>query len=165
MKKRSWIVLFALLLCLGATSCSNSNDSEDNNSDDMDIAGSDWRTTGIVQAYGTITKNNEDTDVLVCVHSEDATFYFDSEDQVLYDSVTYPVTLHGDPWESFSSIDFADRNGDGNSDVSMMFTENDQTLLMVWYWDGEAEIFAYQPDESSLPGYEDDGMGDVTGND
>ena len=45
----------------------------------------------------------------------------DDETQTLYDYVDYPITLTGDPWEEFQSIDFADRNGDGNGDVAMLF--------------------------------------------
>ena len=62
----------------------------------------------------------------------------------------YPITLQGDPWEEFRSIDFADRNGDGDSDMAMLFELDGQQVLMVWFWDTESEQFVYQPDESQL---------------
>ena len=104
--------------------------------------------TGVVRENGTITRGGEDTDVLVCVHKADAAFYYDTEKQVLFDSVEYPIPLEGDAWEMFQSIDFADLNGDGNSDVTMRFHDGGNELLMVWFWDAENERFMYQPDES-----------------
>lgn len=116
------------------------------NQDDY-VVGNDWRVTGIVRDGGTITRSGEDTYVLVCVHSADAAFYYDTEEQVLFGSVDYPVPLEGDPWEVFWSIDFADLDGDGNSDVTMKFDDKGSELLMVWYWDAANEQFMYQPDE------------------
>ena len=57
---------------------------------------------------------------------------------------------HGDPWEEFRSIDLADRNGDGDSDMAMLFELDGQQVLMVWFWDAEAEGFVFQPEESSV---------------
>lgn len=111
--KKNFALLLAVVLCLGLTACGY----------DYPISGEDWRTTGIVRDSGTITRNGEDTEVLLCVHASDATFYYDTEDQVLFDSVDYPITLESDAWEAFQSIDFADLNGDGNSDVTMKFDE------------------------------------------
>ena len=102
--------------------------------------------TGIVRDGGTITHNGEDTSVLVCVHAADTTFYYDTKEQVLFGSVDYPITLEGDPWEMFQSIDFADLNGDGNSDVTMKFNDSGSELVIVWFWDAEKEQFKYQPD-------------------
>ena len=138
MKKISMLLI--ITLALGLTACEKT---EDNN-----IAGADWRTTGTIDSYGSITRNGEDTDVLVCVHPTDAMFYLDTEEQTLYDSVTYPTEIDAE----FQSIDFADRNGDGNGDVAMTFTKDDEMTLMVWFW--ESDSFVYQPDESWIPGLE-----------
>jgi len=81
--KKNFALLLAVVLCLGLTACGY----------DYPISGEDWRTTGIVRDSGTITRNGEDTEVLLCVHASDATFYYDTEDQVLFDSVDYPITL------------------------------------------------------------------------
>ena len=142
--KKNLALLLAVVLCLCLTACGDSNGPDV----EPDVVGTDWRTTGIWLGDGTITRDGEDTDVLVCVHKADATFYYNTEDQVLFDSVDYPITLEGDAWEAFQSIDFADLNGDGNSDVSMRFNDGGSELLMVWFWDTESELFMYQPEES-----------------
>ena len=141
--KKYAILLLALVMCLSLTACGDSSENEND-----DIGGTDWRTTGIWRGGGTITRDGEDTDVLVCIHKADATFYYNTEDQVLFDSVDYPITLEGDAWEAFQSIDFADLNGDGNSDVTMRFNDGGNELLMVWFWDTESNQFVFQPEES-----------------
>ena len=146
------LLVFSLMLsqCLGLAACGNAVDDV---LYDEEVIGDDWRVTGVVRDGGTITRNGEDINVLVCIHSENTTFYYDSEDQVLFDFVEYPTTIQGDPWESYQSIDFTDRNDDGNSDVSMMFEENGKTTLMVWFWDADTEGFVFQPEDSSaIPG-------------
>ena len=142
--KKNLAPLLAVVLCLCLTACGDSNGPDV----EPDVVGTDWRTTGIWRGDGTITRDGEDTDVLVCVHKADATFYYNTEDQVLFDSVDYPITLEGDAWEAFQSIDFADLNGDGNSDVTMRFNDGGSELLMVWFWDTESYQFVYQPEES-----------------
>ena len=158
--KKNFALLLAVVFCLGLTACGISS------RPDVwpDVGGTDWRTTGIWRSDGTITRDGEDTDVLVCIHKADATFYYNTEDQVLFDSVDYPITLEGDAWEAFQSIDFADLNGDGNSDVTMRFNDGGNELLMVWFWDTESELFMYQPEESQLGG-DDDDRGDLVPDD
>ena len=120
--------------------------------DDYPIEGNDWRTTGIIRDSGTITCDREDTDVLVCVHKADATFYYDSEDQTLYDFVDYPIIFGDNVWEVFKGIDFADLNGDGDSDVTMRFDDGGSEIVLIWYWDAESVTFVYQPEESFIGG-------------
>ena len=144
--KKCMVFLLALGLCLGLFACGSI--AEDEQPFDEAI-GNDWRVTGVVRDSGIITRSGEDIAVLVCVHAEDATFYYDSEDQVLFDFVDYPVAIQGDPWESYQCIDFSDRNDDGNSDVTIIFEENGDTMRMVWFWDADAEGYVFQPEESS----------------
>ena len=132
-------LFLTLVLCLSLAACG-----------DYPITGADWRTTGIVRDGGTITRGGEDTVVLVCVHKADAAFYYDSEDQTLFDFVDYPITLEGDAWDMFKGIDFADLNGDGDSDVTMKFDDGGSELVMVWFWDAESAEFVYRPEESQL---------------
>lgn len=68
---------------------------------------------GVVRDTGTITRNGGDVDVLVCINADSADFYYDDATPVMYDYAAYPIALQCDPWEAFRSIDFADRNGDG----------------------------------------------------
>ena len=117
--------------------------------DGGDVAGADWRTTGIVRAEGTVTRGGEDRDVLVCVHAENAALYYDAAEQVLYAAVDYHAAIQGDAWAAFQSIDFADRNGDGSSDIAMLFQEGDGMTLLVWFWDETAKRFVFRPEESS----------------
>ena len=137
--KHIFIPVLAMALCLSLAACGNSDD----------VAGEDWRTTGIVRAEGTVTRGGEDRDVLVCVHAEDAALYYDAAEQVLYAAVDYPAAIQGDAWAAFQSIDFADRNGDGSSDIAMLFQEGDGMTLLVWFWDETAKRFVFRPEESS----------------
>lgn len=155
--KKTTALTAAAVACLGLSACGVSCDG----SDVPDIGGDDWRVTGIVRDGGTITRNGEDTSVLVCVHAADTTFYYDTKEQVLFGSVDYPITLEGDPWEMFQSIDFADLNGDGNSDVTMKFDDSGSELVIVWFWDTENIRFEYQPNESTLPGAEESAQTDI----
>lgn len=148
--KNNLALLSAAVLCLSLTACGDKNDDS--------VAGADWRTWGIVRDSGIITRNGENTDVLVCLSTEDADFYYDTEEQVLFDSVHYPLTLEGDPWEMFKSIDFADLNGDGNSDVTMKFVDGESELKMVWLWDTENQQFMFEPFESEIG---EEGRGDL----
>ena len=114
----------------------------------QDLSGGDWRTTGVVQAAGTISRSGADTDVLVCVHEGDAVFYRDSADQELFGQVVYPMDVQ-DPWDTFAAIDFADRNGDGDGDVAMTFTDSEGgDVWMVWFWDADTGEYVFQPEES-----------------
>ena len=149
MKKwKAYLALaLALVLSLCLAACGNSGANTNGDDQDNDIAGSDWRTTGIVRDSGIITRDGEDTTVLVCINKDEADFYLDSEEQTLFGYVTYPDSI-AEPWESFQGIDFSDRNDDGNSDVRMDFQTGDITIIMIWYWDSAAEEFVYQPDAS-----------------
>lgn len=136
-------LVLALVLSLSLAACAGNDANTDGDDQDNDIAGSDWRTTGIVRDSGTITRDGEDTFVLVCVDKNDAVFYLDSEVQTLFGYVTYPIGI-ATAWDAFQGIDFSDLTGDGNSDVRMDF----QVGIMIWYWDSASEEFVYQEDAS-----------------
>ena len=143
--KKLFSLLLALGLCLGLTACGSGGEDDDPN----DVVGGDWRVTGIVRDSGSIARDGEETDVLVCVNRDSADFYYDSEEQTLYGYAAYPTALQSDPWEAFQSIDFADRNGDSNGDVAMLFQLDGQQVLLVWFWDADADAYTFQPEESS----------------
>ncbi len=144
--KKLFVLVLASLLCLSMAACGGTNSSDDPH----DVVGDDWRVTGIVRDSGTITRSGDDTDVLVCINSDSADFYLDEETQTLYGYVSYPITLQSDPWEAFQYIDFADRNGDGNGDVAMLFELDGQQVLMVWFWNTDTETYEFQPEESQV---------------
>lgn len=144
--KKFLVLVLASLLCLSMAACGGTNSSDDPH----DVVGDDWRVTGIVRDSGTITRSGDDVDVLVCINSDSADFYLDEETQTLYGYVSYPITLQSDPWEAFQYIDFADRNGDGNGDVAMLFELDGQQVLMVWFWNTDTEAYEFQPEESQV---------------
>ena len=164
MKNIRFLAALLAALTLALSACGGTQDDTD------DLAGGDWRTTGVVRAEGTITRDGGDVYVLVCVNKKASNFYYDTDGQTLFDGVEYPpalaekVALSGDVWGMFKGIDFADLNGDGNSDVTMKFDDGGNELLMVWFWDTESEKFVYQPEESQLGEY-DDGRGDLVPDD
>ena len=127
--KKNFALLLAAVLCLGLTACGVSNDDLDTS-----VVGNDWRVTGVVRDSGTITRDGEDTVVLVCVHKSNAAFYHDTENQVLFDSVDYPITLGDDVWDMFKGIDFADLNGDGNSDVTILSPQRLNSMWRIGIW-------------------------------
>ena len=91
---------------------------------DGDVAGDDWRTTGLVAASGTITHDGQSVDVVVTVDEESAAFYWDRPEQLLYDSVKFPMTVPN-ARDNFDSISFDDLNGDGETDVTVDFSTAD----------------------------------------
>ena len=144
--KKLFVLVLASLLCLSMAACGGTNSSDDPH----DVVGDDWRVTVIVRDSGTITRSGDDIDVLVCINSDSADFYLDEETQTLYGYVSYPITLQSDPWEAFQYIDFADRNGDGNGDVAILFELDGQQVLMVWFWNTDTETYEFQPEESQV---------------
>lgn len=152
-KRNAFCLLLTAMVCLLAA-CGK----EEATPDDA-VAGDDWRTTGIVDDYGTITRDGTDTDVCIVVREDDTTFYYDEEEQIYYGSVEYPMNVP-DAAVAYSNISFADRNDDGDSDVALEFDHDDGTqTLFVWYWDQEDNSYVFIPEESSVGGL----LGDYTG--
>ena len=139
--KRLTALLMALLMCLSLAACSSSDDPE---------VGNDWRTTGIVVGSGTITHDGDSVDVLVTISSESAAFYRDEAEQILFDSVSFPVAIP-DAKDAFTSISFDDLSADGESDVYIRFEhENGDSTELVWIWDPD-ERYVFSEDLSSVP--------------
>ena len=138
--KKLLALISALALCLSFAACGNSDD----------VAGADWRTTGVVVGSGTITHTGEGSvDVLVTVDENSAAFYRDEQNQILFDSVAFPMTI-SDAKESFNDISFDDINGDGESDVCVSFVHAPgESTQMVWLWDAE-ESYVFQEELSTV---------------
>lgn len=134
-----------MVLCLSLAACGNSDDA----------AGDDWRTTGMVVDSGTITHDGDSVDVLVTVSESSAAFYRDIPEQVLFDSVVFPMDIP-DAKQTFNSISFDDLDGDGESDVWVSFLhENGDATDLIWIWDPE-ERYVYREDLSAIPADEGD---------
>ena len=137
--KKPLALLLALLLSLSLAACGGSDD----------IAGDDWRTTGVVVGSGTITHDGESVDVLVTVSESSAAFYRDLPEQVLFDSVLFPMSVP-DAEQAFNAISFEDLDGDGESDVLVSFIhENGDATELIWIWD-PVERYVFREDLSSV---------------
>ncbi|MBD8995951.1 MAG: hypothetical protein EGR26_05595 [Clostridiales bacterium] len=137
--KHIFIPVLAMALCLSLAACGNSDD----------VAGEDWRTTGVVVGSGTITHDSESVDVLVTVDPNSAAFYRDQEEQVLFDSVSFPMNIP-DVEQSFNAISFDDMDGDGESDVLVSFIhENGDATELAWIWD-PVERYVFREDLSTV---------------
>lgn len=153
MLKKSFALLLTTAFCLGLTACGSSDA----------VAGDDWRTTGVVVGSGTITHTGEGSvDVLVTIDENSAAFYRDEQNQILFDSVAFPMTI-SDAKESFNDISFDDINDDGESDVCVSFVHapGDSTR-MVWLWDSE-ERYVFQEDLSVVTSGSDVDITDYIG--
>ena len=132
-------LLLAAVLCLGLAACA---------SPDNDIAGDDWRTTGVVAAYGTIAREGETIDVCVCPGPKAVYFYYNNEKHELFDVAVLPTDELGDEDWQFGEISFSDFSGDYNSDLQLtLFHEDMSESYIVWQWDEEAG-FLCQPYDS-----------------
>lgn len=137
--KHIFIPVLAMALCLSLAACGNSDD----------VAGEDWRTTGVVVGSGTITHDSESVDVLVTVCESSAAFYRDLPEQALFDSVSFPMNIP-DAEQSFNAISFDDMDGDGESDVLVSFIhENGDATELVWIWD-PVERYVFREDLSTV---------------
>ncbi|MGN0404586.1 MAG: hypothetical protein ACI4F1_05145 [Bariatricus sp.] len=141
--KKHLALLLAVILCLSLVACGGSDEP-------VEPVGDDWRSSGVVVGSGTITHEGEGSvHVLVTVDENSAAFYRDEAEQILFDSVSFPMTIP-DAQEYFDGISFDDINGDGESDVSVGFVygPGDSTSL-IWIWDPE-ERYVFQEDLSVL---------------
>ena len=141
--KQRWKHLIAsalvLALCLSAAACGKSDDT----------AGDDWRASGAVVDSGTITHDGDSVDVLVTVSESSAAFYRDMPEQVLFDSVSFPVSIP-DAEEAFHAISFDDIDGDGESDVLVRFLhKSGDKTEMIWIWD-PVERYVFREDLSTV---------------
>lgn len=134
-----FIPVLTMALCLSLAACGNSDN----------VAGDDWRTTGMVVGSGTITHDGESVDVLVTVSESSAAFYRDLPEQVLFDSVSFPMNIP-DAEQAFNAISFDDMDDDGESDVLVSFIhENGDATELIWIWD-PVERYVFREDLSTV---------------
>lgn len=109
-----------------------------------DIAGSDWRTWGIIDDYGTLLQGGETIAFCACVHTEDTTLYYDTESQVLLAELVYPAPVKNAE-QRYLGMETADRTGDGSSDVLLRFSQKEKTLELLFCWDPDTGTFQSVP--------------------
>lgn len=147
--KHIFIPVLTMALCLSLAACGNSDN----------VAGDDWRTTGMVVGSGTITHDGESVDVLVTVSESSAAFYRDLPEQILFDSVSFPMSIP-DAEQAFNAISFDDMDDDGESDVLVSFIhENGDATELIWIWD-PVERYVFREDLSTVALSGDDLSGD-----
>lgn len=138
-RKKYRALLLTLLLCLSLTACG---------SPDGDIAGGDWRTTGAVDAYGTIARDGEEIDVCACLGPKAVYLYYDNEKHELFDTAVLPTDELGDEDWQFGEMSFSDFSGDYNSDLRLtLFHEDMSESYIVWEWEKGAG-YLYRPYDS-----------------
>ena len=109
-----------------------------------DIAGSDWRTWGIIDDYGTLLQGGETIAFCACVHTEYTTLYYDTESQVLLAELVYPAPVENAE-QRYLGMETADRTGDGSSDVLLRFSQKEKTLELLFCWDPDTGTFQSVP--------------------
>lgn len=146
-RKYGPIIVTALSLSLGLVACGGAETTESTGSED--VAGEDWRTTGVVVGKGTIVRDGESITVLATVDPMSAAFFRDQFEPEVVDSVNFPEEFPeiGDCGVEFTFDDF---DGDGQTDVELFLQHPDMTHSnLVWYWDA-ADGYVYQPALSNV---------------
>lgn len=114
---------------------------------DEEIVGADWRTWGIIDDFGTIVRDGAEIPVCVCLHSVDASFYYDDPQQTYFDGVVYPEEYPETEWSN-AGISFDDIDGDGQSDVLLKLCKEDGTeAALVWFYTPDG--YAFREDYSA----------------
>ena len=144
MKKTMAVLLAAFLILLLGWVILPALAREQEDPPEENIAGSDWRTWGIIDDYGTLVRDGETIAFCACVHTQDTTLYYDTEDQVLLAELVYPAPVENAE-QRYLGMDTADRNGDGSSDVLLRFSQKEGTLELLFCWDPETGTFRSAP--------------------
>lgn len=83
MKKQIGVLLASFLILLLGWAILPAPAMPSDDPPEEDIAGSDWRTWGIIDDSGTLVQDGETIPFCACVHTGDTTLYHDTESQVL----------------------------------------------------------------------------------
>ena len=122
MKKQIGILLAVVLILLLGWNLLSAPAVRETDPPEEDIAGSDWRTWGIIDDQGTLVRGGETIDFCACVHTGDTALYYDTEDQVLLAELVYPAPVENAE-ERYLGMEITDRNGDGSSDILLRFSQ------------------------------------------
>ena len=108
----------------GNTAFGNGNSNAGGGSADHELVGADWRTWGVIDAFGTLSLDGTDTDVCVCLFADRAEIYYDEASQRLLKTVEFPERLSDEEYEKLS-ITLSDDTGDGNTDLAFVVGTED----------------------------------------
>ena len=144
MKKTMAVLLAAFLILLLGWVILPAPARKQEDQPEENIAGTDWRTWGIINDSGTLVQGGETIAFCACVHTQDTTLYYDTEDQVLLAELVYPAPVENAE-QRYLGMDTADRNGDGSSDVLLRFSQEEGTLELLFCWDPETGTFRSVP--------------------
>lgn len=144
MKKTMAVLLAAFLILLLGWVILPAPARKQEDQPEENIAGTDWRTWGIINDSGTLVQGGETIAFCACVHTQDTTLYYDTEDQVLLAELVYPAPVENAE-QRYLGMDAADRNGDGSSDVLLRFSQKEGTLELLFCWDPETGTFRSVP--------------------
>ena len=152
MKTKILPLLLALLCLLMGCAKAVQNGPDGTGSE---LAGVDWRTWGWVKDRGVIeTENGEQITLLLCVFTQNAALYYDDAVQTEFAVLNYPYEIP-DAQEAYAFFSLLDQNGDGSSDVRLLFLHDDGTQTeLVWCWDGEAFVLDPELSGEGLTGSE-----------
>lgn len=144
MKKQIGVLLTAFLVLLLGWAILPAPAMPSDDPPEEDIAGSDWRTWGIINDSGTLVQGREAIPFCACVHTGDTTLYHDTESQVLLAELVYPAPVENAE-ERYLGMETRDLNGDGSSDILLRFSQKEETLVLMFCWDSETETFLFVP--------------------
>ena len=144
MKKQIGVLLAAFLILLLGWAILPAPAMPSDDPPEENIAGSDWRTWGIINDSGTLVQDGETIPFCACVHTGDTALYYDTEDQVLLAELVYPAPVENAE-ERYLGMEITDRNGDGSSDILLRFSQGKGTLQLLFCWDPETENFLSVP--------------------
>lgn len=144
MKKQIGVLLAAFLILLLGWTILPAPAREQEAPLEEDIAGSDWRTWGIIDDSGTLVQDGETIPFCACVHTKDTALYHDTESQVLLAELDYPAPVENAE-QRYLGMETTDRNGDGCSDVLLRFSQEGGTLELLFCWVPETGAFRSVP--------------------
>lgn len=106
----------------------------------------DWWSDADIVSKNVIDNDGLKTTILVTVDGNGAYFYRDEAEQILFDSVAFPIEIEN-AREHFVQISFVDINGNGESDVRVTFDYDDGKTYLPWVWDKD-ERYVFQWDDA-----------------
>ena len=144
--KTGRLLALMLALVLALTGCAANAAGQEEEAVAGDTAGADWRTWGWVNDAMTLTRDGEETTVLVCVFTDSIMLYLDDETQTVVGVAEYPEKMEN-ARESYLRSSLDDQDGDGYSDLRAVFESPDgEEKVLDWLWDTGSGAFVHQAD-------------------